>query len=107
MSALSRAIPIFTIVYSVLYALSFPYDLQLFMYYPAVAEFHIATQPPTLGPPINWYGWIATAAIGGIIASLAGWLVPERWTAKLATLSWLIPLGAMLFLTYLAKAWFI
>lgn len=107
MSALSRALPIFTIVYSALYALSFVYDLQLFMYYPVTGEFAWRPLPETSGPPINWYGWMATAAIGGIVAGAIGTLLPERLGARLAALSWLAPVGAMAILTYLARNWFL
>ena len=104
----ARAFGVFSATYAVLYALSFPYNLQLFMYYPALEEFHLAAQPPTSGPPINWYGWMATAAIGGIIAGAISLAIPERWAAKVwSGWAWLIPAGAMAFLTYLARAWFI
>jgi hypothetical protein len=107
MSAFSRALPIFTIVYSALYALSFAYDLQLFMYYPAIGEFSWTAQPETSGPPINWYGWMATAAIGGLAAAVAGTMLPERWNRALAALSWVVPAAAMAVLTYLARNWFL
>lgn len=107
MNAFSRALPIFTIVYSPLYALSFAYDLQLFVYYPAIGEFSWTAQPATSGPPINWYGWMATAAIGGLAAAVVGTMLPERWGTRLAPLSWLAPVTAMAVLTYLARAWFI
>jgi hypothetical protein len=107
MNAATRALPAFTIVYAVLYALSFPYDLQLFMYYPATGEFSWTALPATSGPPINWYGWMATAAIGGLIAAALACLLPERWSARLASLSWIAPLAAMVVLTYLARHWFI
>jgi len=74
-----RALPIFTIVYAALYALSFAYDLQLFMYYPVTGEFAWHPLPETSGPPINWYGWMATAGIGGLFAGTVGTLLPERW----------------------------
>jgi hypothetical protein len=107
MNALSRALPIFTIVYSALYALSFAFDLQLFMYYPVTGEFSWTPLDPTSGPPINWYGWLATAGIGGVAAAAAGTLLPERWTVKLAALCWVAPVTAMAVLTYLARGWFI
>jgi hypothetical protein len=107
MNAASRAVPAFTVVYAALYALSFAYDLQLFMYYPATGEFSWTALPPTSGPPINWYGWIATATIGGLAAAALGLLLPERWSARLAGPSWIVPLAAMAVLTYLARQWFL
>lgn len=107
MSALTRVLPVFTTVYAALYALSFPYDLQLFMYYPVTGEFAWHPLPETSGPPINWYGWMATAALGGAVAGALAMLLPERWAARLATLSWVAPVAAMAVLTYLARAWFL
>ncbi|HTI87119.1 MAG TPA: hypothetical protein VL966_10985 [Alphaproteobacteria bacterium] len=107
MNAMSRAFPVFAIVYAVVYALAFPYDWQLFAYYPAVGEFHFAAQPPTLGPPINWYGWMVTAAIAGVVAAVLSIALPARWNRALATLAWVVPVACIAYLMYLARVWFI
>jgi hypothetical protein len=107
MIAMSRAFPVFAIVYAAVYALAFPFDWQLFAYYPAVNEFHMSPQPPTLGPPINWYGWMATAAIAGAVAAVLSIALPARWNRPLATLAWVVPVGCIAFLMYLARVWFI
>ncbi|MGE5538512.1 MAG: hypothetical protein ACM30I_07825 [Gemmatimonas sp.] len=107
MTALSRAFPVFAIVYAVVYSLAFPLDWQAFAYYPAVGEFHVGAQPPTLGPPINWYGWMVTAAIAGTAAGILAIALPARWNRALATLAWAVPVACIVFLMYLARVWFL
>jgi hypothetical protein len=107
MTAMSRAFPVFAIVYALVYALAFPFDWQLFMYYPAVREFHLTPQPPTLGPPINWYGWMATAALAGAAAAVVAIALPARWNRLLAMLAWAVPAACIVLLMYLARVWFI
>lgn len=106
---ISRVFPVFTIVYSIIYGLAEPYEFILFRYYPAKKIFSWTAQPAAaVGPPINWYGWMAWAAIGGVIVSVIALFLPQRWIDRLwPALSWAVPTVAGLYLVWLARFWFI
>lgn len=106
---ITRVFPIFTAVFSIFYALAEPYDLQLFIYYPATDSFHATPQPmATFGPPINWYGWIAFGFVIAVVACAVALLLPRNWIEKYGPdLSWAAPVVAAIFLVCIARVWFI
>src|SRR5579862_9412677 len=96
---------VFSIVATIVYALAYNFGWQLFRYYPLVYEFRLGPQPKEAGPAMMYYGWIATAAIAGLVAAL---VVPKSWAARLwSGWSWLVPLATVLFTLYYEKHWFI
>jgi hypothetical protein len=104
---LARVLPLFSIVFIVAYAVALEYNLALFTYYPTVNKFHWAVQSDLPGPPMFFYGWLATAAICAAIVSGIAALLPlriERWWPGLP---WLAALGAMAFVAYINRVWFI
>jgi hypothetical protein len=99
----------FAISFAVLYLLSIEYNWALFTYHPAIEEFGFLVQAPKDGPAMYWYGWLATAALGGAgIAAIAA-LLPDGWAKSRAgsNLSWGIPLVVMVGFVYILRRFFL
>jgi len=95
---------IFSIVFGVAYTLAFFFSIALFKYYPLIHEFHVADQPKTAGPPISWYGWIASALV---VSMPVAFLIPRRWADRLSpTWAGLIPAALVLIVLIYEKRWF-
>lgn len=82
MKFLSR--PWFTVGFCLAYPLVFARDWALFVYYPQSQRFHWGNAAQDVGPPMHWYGLVATAALVGLVVALVGrdaWLPPRllRW----------------------------
>ena len=102
-----HAFNVFSIVFGAAYGVCFYFNYALFRYYPQVGEFHLflGQQPPESGPPIFWYGWMATAALVSALIAVA---VPRRWAARMWDgWVWLIPAATILVILFYEKRWFI
>ncbi|MFO0334702.1 MAG: hypothetical protein ACK53C_06645 [Pseudomonadota bacterium] len=76
--------PWFTVGFCVAYPLVFARDWALFLYYPVSGRFHWGNAAQDVGPPMHWYGLVATAALAGLVVAMVGrdaWLTPRvlRW----------------------------
>ena len=103
----AQVLPLFSAVFILVYAAALYYNLPVFTYYPTVNQFHFGIRADLPGPPMFFYGWLATAAIvatlvSGIVAVLR--LPVERWWSGLPVIA---ALGAMAFIVYLNRVWFI
>jgi hypothetical protein len=101
------AFNIFSIVFGIAYGTCFYFNYALFRYYPQVGEFRWFLGEPAQGsgPPIFWYGWIATAALVSALVALA---VPRRWAGRLwHGWSWILPAAVILVILFYEKRWFI
>ncbi len=100
-----RAI-IFSIVFGVVYSLCFYYNWALFAYYPQVNEVHVSSLlVEALGPPILWYGWMATAALASAAAAFA---VPRGMSDRLWDgWAWIIPGALVVVILIYEKRWFV
>src|SRR2546425_12247416 len=95
---------VFSIVFGIVYSLCFYYNWPLFAYYPQVNEFHLATQIEANGPPILWYGWMATA---GLVSAAIAVLVPRGVVARLwHGWAWVGPAGAAVAIVVYETRWF-
>jgi hypothetical protein len=95
---------IFSLVACLVYTLAYYFDWSLFQYYLAENRFHIAPQDASAGPPILWYGWLATAALAGVAAAVA---FPKRLAARLSPdLLWLVPAVMIVAALMYEKRWF-
>lgn len=95
---------IFSLVACVTYTLAYYFDWSLFQYYVIENRFHVTPQSEAAGPPILWYGWLASAALAGAVASL---IVPKRLAARLsADLLWLVPAVLIVAALMYEKRWF-
>ena len=96
---------IFSLAASVAYTLAYYFDWSLFQYYLAENRIHFSPQGLSAGPPILWYGWLATAVLIG--AATAG-IVPKRLAARLpADLLWLVPVVLIVAALMYEKRWFL
>jgi hypothetical protein len=60
-----------------------------------------------LAPEIWWYGWTATATLGGLIIGLIAALLPDRLCRLYwSRCAWGVPVGAMIACVYLTLPWF-
>ena len=95
---------IFSIVYGILYFVSFYYDLALFRYYPEVSQFHVLRNDK-LGVVILWYGWIATSAFAGACIAFA---VPRTIADRLSPgWAWIIPTAVVIGMLIYERRWFV
>jgi hypothetical protein len=95
---------IFSILFGIVYTLAFFFDEALFRYYPLVGQFHIAAQSKQAGPPIAWYGWLATALLISLPLSL---IVPRKLADRLSpTWAGLIPAALIFLVLIYEKRWF-
>jgi hypothetical protein len=96
---------LFSVVGSIAYTLAYYFDWSLFQYYVVEGRFHISPLPESAGPPILWYGWLATAALAGLAIALAtprrliAWLLPD--------LVWLIPFVTLFAALMYEMRWFL
>ena len=115
----TRAFPAFAAGFAAYYAPAYcftgadsTFSWPLFTYFPAAEPAHwqwgLVAGSETLGPPMWWYGWIASAAIVGLIAAVIALLLPARATEKMwAMLLWAVPLAAFIFLLNWELVWFV
>jgi len=104
----TRYLPIFSVACVVLYTIALYYNLALVTYHPAINSWDWLAAPPKAGPAMYWYGWIATAALGGIVVAAASALVPPQWQVRIwSGWTWLIPLLAMAFILFILRGYFI
>lgn len=92
---------VFAAASAALYIVAMRMNWAAFTYHPRIARFGWGPEPSGNGPAIYWYGWLTTAALGGLVtAGTAAGIatrVPER---MLLALGWLVPLLAMLTALY-------
>jgi hypothetical protein len=82
----------------------------LFTYFPAVDQWNmfLVAGNEELGPPMWWYGWIASAALFGLFTAVIALLLPARATEKAwRTAFWSVPIAAFVFLFNWELVWFI
>ena len=110
MKGMERFLPAFAVGFAVYYALAFEYNWPMFTYFPAIDEWHwgLVLGSDDRGPPMHWYGWMAYAAVTGAVLGGLSLLLPSRQTENIwAVLCWAVPLGAILFLAYVERQFFL
>jgi len=104
-----RALPIFSIVFPLLYLPVMYFNLPVFTYVPKMHEFHLLrfVPPPVQGPGMFYYGWLLTAGIGAAVVALALSRAPEQSTARIPwSLAWIAPLIVVVALLDILSDWF-
>ena len=118
-SVIARAFPAFAIGFALFYAPAYSFtggnstfSWPLFTYFPSVGDYgelHWLLVPgsDTLGPPMWWYGWIASATFVGLVFAIIAMLLPGKAIERiLASLVWIVPILAFVFLANWERAWF-
>jgi hypothetical protein len=103
---IERTFPIFAAAFAVIYVLAVEGNWALFTYHPKLGAWEWLAQPARSGPPMYWYGWLATSALGATAASLLGWPLLRRWPAQY-WLGWAVPLVVMVIFCYLFRGFFL
>ena len=96
----------FSLTFGVVYSLCFYYNWPLFAYYPQVNEAHLSSQlVETAGPPILWYGWLASA---GLISAAVAYIIPRSISDRLwQGWAWIIPAAVVVAILIYEKRWFL
>ena len=113
----ARAFPAFAVGFALFYAPGYSFtgntstvSWPLFTYFPAIDQWKwlLVTGTDNSGPPMWWYGWIASATLVGLVFALIALALPERVFRNVwSTLVWIVPLGAFLFLLNWELPWFV
>lgn len=102
---LGSRLMVFSLVAAVAYSLAYYFDWSLFRYYLEDSRIAFFNQAAGEGPPILWYGWLATAVLAG---GMAAFIVPRKLAEKIpADLIWLLPLVLIFAALMYEKRWFI
>jgi len=104
---LTRLFPLFSAAFAVIYAPTLYYNWALMTYQPALGEWDFGPVVK-VGPPMYWYGVVATSAIGACLVTAIGAFLPDSVSRRLwAGLTWLLPAAALLFIAYILRPYFL
>ena len=103
---MERTFPIFAAAFAVIYVFAVEGNWALFTYHPKLGAWDWLAQPARGGPPMYWYGWLATSALGATAASLLGWPLLRRWPTQY-WLGWAVPLVVMVIFCYRFRGFFL
>jgi hypothetical protein len=103
---LEKLFPVFAASFAVIYLLAVEQNWALFTYHPKLGEWGWLVQPARTGPPMYWYGWLATSALGATAASLLSWPLQRRWPAPF-WLGWVVPLLVIFAFVYFFRDFFL
>ncbi len=106
----SRSLPVFSVVFLIVYAISMHFNLAPFSYYPLVGRFAAGVAPAsqTLGPSMYWYGWLTNAlVIALLVAAIAGFVSSERFMTRAAPAAAWIAILVIVFFMWDLRSWFI
>ena len=95
----------FTVIFCLAYIPVFALDWPLLLYYPLVKRVEFTELAGNAGPAMHWYGFVASAALAGLIAGL---FLKDRWIPNLLLeWLWLAPVAATAASLYLLKGFFL
>ena len=103
---LEKVFPIFAAAFAVIYLLAVAENWALFTYHPKLVEWGWLTQPARSGPPMYWYGWLATSVLGATAVSLLAWPFMRRWPAPF-WIGWIVPLAVIVIFVYFFRDFFV
>jgi hypothetical protein len=100
------SIRVFTLVFGLSYSVAVYLNYPLFRYYPLVGRFSFKDLADnTLGPAMNWYGWIAVALAPALVLAL---IVPKKVGDRIPVMVfWFVPFVMFLAGWYREQAWFL
>ena len=83
----------------VLYVAAMELNWAAFTYHPRLGEWAWGVERPRSGPAMYWYGWLATAALGGSVAGAIAAAL-SRAESLWFRLGWIVPAAAMVAAVY-------
>jgi hypothetical protein len=107
--SLTRALPVFSVVFLVVYAIAMYFNLAPFSYYPLVGKFAAGVAPATqaLGPSMYWYGWLTVALVIAVPIAAIACLASEKFSNRVAPVAAWLSVLAVVFFVWVLRAWFI
>ena len=103
---LEKVFPVFAAAFAVIYLVAVQQNWALFTYHPKLGEWGWLAQPARTGPPMYWYGWLTTSALGATLASLLTWPMMRRWSPQF-WLGWIVPLAVIFAFVYFFRDFFL
>lgn len=113
----SRAFPAFAIGFALYYAPAYSFtggdssfSWPLFTYFPEIDQWNwgLVARSDETGPPMWWYGWIASAFLVGLVFAAIATLLPEKTTEKPWSVAiWVVPVLMFAFLLNWELSWFV
>ena len=116
----SRAFPAFAVGFCVFFAPAYAFtsgdatfSWPLFTYFPSIGDYgeiypFLVAGSDERGPPMWWYGWMASAILVGLIFAAISLLLPEKSTLKIWSVAiWVVPLISFAFLFDYSLFWFV
>ena len=101
----SSRFAVFSMISTITYVLAYNFGWQMFRYYPLVKQVTLDALPKAAGPAMMYYGWMATAALAGLVVAL---IVPPKFAARLpSAVAWVVPLLLAAFTLVYEKHWFL
>ena len=99
---------VFSAAYALAYVVAVWKNLALFTYHPVAGTLAFGVEKPQDGPAMYWFGWMATAAMAALAACAIAALVPPRFASRrVSAWAWAIPLGVLVFFSYLLRGYFL
>jgi hypothetical protein len=96
---------IFSLAFGIAYVCAYYFSVQLFEYYPLSGDLRFAWDNDPTQQTIRWYGWLATAALAGLIAAL---ILPRRLTARISPdLLWVVLVVLVVAVFMYERRWFL
>ena len=107
--SVTRAIPVFSVVFLVVYATVMYFNLAPFSYYPLVGKFASGVAPATqaLGPAMYWYGWLTDALVVSVPVAFIVGFAPEKLSNRVAAIAPWLAILAVAFFLWVLRTWFI
>jgi hypothetical protein len=92
---LARALTGFSVTFVLLYPFAVFNSWSMFRYYPSIHTFSFVRL--SAGNAIQWYGWLVTCLIAGLVVGGIAYVLPERGaTSNWLRWVWIVPVIAIL-----------
>jgi hypothetical protein len=104
MTKAERLAAIFAIAFAIIYAPTMNYNWTMATYHPIQGIWQFGRAPPLSGgsPAMYWYGFVFTAALGGLVVTALAALIPDHLMDRVPwrSLTWIVPLCAIIYVAY-------
>ena len=105
---MSRAFPVFSVAFALIYLACVQYNLAPFTYHPEIMQWGLGVQPPRQGPAMYWLGWLTTATLGAAALGALSLLVPVSLTRRVwVGFVWLVPVLVIAAFVYILRGYFL
>jgi len=103
--SMGKVFPIFAAAFAVIYVLAVQYNWPCS---PIIRKSESGSGWPSArnGPPMYWYGWLVTSALGATAVSLLSWPLARRGSTQY-WLGWVVPIVVVVVFVYLFRSFFI